>query len=253
VGRPGGGYGEGGMGGYGGAVGRPGGGYGGYGGYGRGGEGGMGGGYGGGGASRSMTQKTELAPKVDFWLLRFIDFSVEPGKRYKYRVKLVLADPNFGMPENVLDSTVTDRQRKEAAEAKAAGKTKPNYRMVAEWSEPTPSVGIPLAGSVKLAGIKLPSGGNVNDEPTIKLLVESFNVDEKGNAIKAAEEQDTRRGYVANMTKRDQRYIGPGRAYSYVSLHFLVQCRTEVGAIHWEHTHFFRYPFQGLCFTGHNK
>jgi hypothetical protein len=126
-------------------------------------------------------------------------------------VKLVLADPNSGMPENILDSTVTDRQRKEAAAFKAAGKKgKPSHREVSEWSEPTPTVGIPLAGSVKLAEVKLPTSGNANDEPTIKLLVESFNVDEKGNAIKAAEELDTRRGYVANMTKRDQRYIGPG-------------------------------------------
>jgi hypothetical protein len=210
VGRPGGGYGEGG-GGYG-PVGRPGGGYG--GGYGMrpmgGGEGGYGGGY--SGTSRSMTQQASLVPGVDFWLFRFIDFSVEPGKRYKYRVKLVLADPNFGVDPNTLHNDVLDRQRKEVQEAKARGDKTPtsnNHRYVADWSEPTPTIGIPLAGSVKLAEVRLPAADKLNDEPAIKLLVESFNVDEKGNAIKAVEELDTRRGYVANMTKNDQRYIGP--------------------------------------------
>ena len=31
---------------------------------------------------------------VPNWLLRFFDFSVEPGKKYKYRVQLVMLDPN---------------------------------------------------------------------------------------------------------------------------------------------------------------
>ena len=30
---------------------------------------------------------------VDHLLLRFFDFTVEPGKKYKYQVQLVLADP----------------------------------------------------------------------------------------------------------------------------------------------------------------
>jgi hypothetical protein len=147
-----------------------------------------------------------VAPGVDFWLFRFIDFAVEPGKRYKYRVKLALADPNFGQPDDTLHPEVLDRQRDAA---KANNNKKPNYRFVADWSEPTPTIGIPLAGSVKLAEVRLPAADKVNEEPVIKLLVESFNVDEKGNAIKAAEELDTRRGYIANMTQRDQRYIGP--------------------------------------------
>ena len=31
------------------------------------------------------------------WLLRFFDFSVEPGKKYKYRVQLVMLDPNYSV------------------------------------------------------------------------------------------------------------------------------------------------------------
>lgn len=202
----GGGYGGyGGRGGYGGEGGMM---YGGRGGYG--GEGMMGGGYG-GGMARTSTPKTTVAPGVDFWLFRFVDFSVEPGKRYKYRVKLVLADPNANMPDNVLHATVHERQREEAQAAKAANRTsKPDYRIVSEWSAPTPTIGIPLTGSVRLASVKLPAAGKFNDEPTASLLVESLSLDEKRNAIKAAEEKsDFRRGYVANMVTRNQKYVGP--------------------------------------------
>jgi hypothetical protein len=42
------------------------------------------------------------------------------------------------------------------------------------------------------------------------LLVESFDVDDKGNAIQAAKEVDNlRRGYVANLTARRQEYLLP--------------------------------------------
>ena len=34
--------------------------------------------------------------------MRFFDFTVEPGKKYKYRVTLVLSDPNSTMPDNAL-------------------------------------------------------------------------------------------------------------------------------------------------------
>jgi hypothetical protein len=204
----------GGRGGYGmGGYGR--GGYG-MGGYSRGGYGDEGGrgGYGGGGVSRSTAQQTDVVKGVDFWLLRFIDFSVEPGKKYKYRVKLALADPNAGLPDYVLAPAVQDRQSKEWKEvlAKATDPkkaTRPNHRVVEEWSEPTPTVGIPLTGSVKLAGTKLPANENYNDEPTAKLLIESFDIDASGSAIQAAELKDLRRGYVANMVTRDQKYLGP--------------------------------------------
>jgi hypothetical protein len=162
-----------------------------------------------------MTPKTTVVKGVDFWLLRFIDFSVQPGKRYRYRVRLALADPNANLPSEFLDGAVQDRQSKEWQAVKAANTdpkkppTRPSHRWVEEWSEPTPVVGIPLAGGVKLAEAKLPAADNVNDEPAVTLLVESFNLDENQNAIHAAEELEMRRGYVANKTTRNQKYVGP--------------------------------------------
>jgi hypothetical protein len=198
-------------GGYGGERGGYGGGYGGErGGYG-GGYGGEEGGRGGGGyaGGRSGTQKTTLPKGVDYWLLRFFDFTVEPGKKYKYRVKLALADPNHGLPNQLLSPEVQDRESKERAADKAGGgKTVTNFRVAEDWSEPTQTVGIPLEGSVRLAQIKPAAPGRLNDEPLATLLVESFSVDENGNAIQAAKEKAFRRGYVANMIEETE-YVGP--------------------------------------------
>ncbi len=158
-----------------------------------------------GGPGGGPGQRTGLAKGLDFLLLRFFDYTVEPGKKYKYRVKLVLADPNYGMPANVLAAAVLDRQ----AKSKDRNGHRVEYRMLEKWSDPSPTVGIPLAGNVRLADTKIPSAEKVNDEPIAKLLVESFDVDDKGNAIQAAVEKDFRRGAVANITE-DAEYIVPG-------------------------------------------
>jgi hypothetical protein len=137
---------------------------------------------------------------VDFKLLRFFDFTVDPGKKYKYRVKLVLADPNYGLPDSTLDPAVQDRLR---------ASKKRDFRIAEEWSEPTPTVGIPLMGVVQLAEAKQPSGKNFNDEPSVKLMVETFAVDTDGTAVHVAKEKDYRRGYVVNL-KEKMEYTGDG-------------------------------------------
>jgi len=138
-------------------------------------------------------------------LFRFFDFTVEPGKKYKYRVKLVLSDPNFGQPPQVLSPAVLDRQAKQAKDPKTG--LKPSYRFVEKWSDPSPTVAIPLAGNVRLADVKIPSSEKVYDEPSTVLLVDAFDSDEKGNAIQAAvEKKDFRRGHVSNLVE-DTEYV----------------------------------------------
>lgn len=149
------------------------------------------------------------AKDVSYWLLRFFDFSVQPGKKYKYRVQLVLADVNNTNPsaavrmvdKDALDSTVHARISKEAEEAKKIGKTPQPIRRT-EWSEPSMTVGIPLSGDVLVAGVKAPSDALANDEPRLTLLVSSFGVGNENQAIQAAKEEDGfRRGSVANMSE----------------------------------------------------
>jgi hypothetical protein len=140
-------------------------------------------------------------------LLRFFDFTVERGKKYKYRVKLAIADPNYDMPTNTLSPEVLDRQ---ADTAKSNRGRKPSFRLTEDWSAPSPTVGIPIGGSIRLAGVRVASPEKPNDEPSVSLLIEACAIDEKGNAIKAGiEEQNFRRGSVANLI-RDTEYLGPG-------------------------------------------
>jgi hypothetical protein len=156
------------------------------------------------GSGQAAGQHQTLPKGVDNYLLRFFDFSVEPGKKYKYRVRLVIQDPNYNMDQRVLEPAVLDRQVKEAAAAKKK-KSDLFYRIVEKWSDPSPAVGIPMAGNVRLAETKIPSAEKANDEPVVKMIVEAFDADEAGTPIQGAAEKDFRRGYVANMIG-DARY-----------------------------------------------
>ncbi|MDR0392578.1 MAG: hypothetical protein LBH59_11760 [Planctomycetaceae bacterium] len=46
---------------------------------------------------------------ISHFLFRYLDYSVQPGKTYRYRVKLSLANPNYGLPESdVMDISLTE-------------------------------------------------------------------------------------------------------------------------------------------------
>ena len=202
--------GEGGMG-----MGRPGG-YGGseFGGEGRmgygggyGGEGGMGMG-GGMGVTRSFDNMEEPLNQQPFWMFRFFDTNVEPGKRYKYRVQLVLTDVNGFIPRNFLDREVIARLPPPPTTAAAASKAAPLLRKT-PWSEPSPAVSIPMAGEVRIAQTTPASDRQPNSEPSVRLLVKSFDLDDEGKAIQAAIEEEFRRGSVMNLTRDAETVVGP--------------------------------------------
>jgi hypothetical protein len=104
---------------------------------------------------------------------------------------------------------VRDRRRQESQAARAAKRQPPEYRIIQTWSDPSPTVGIPLTGNVRVVDVKPPAAERVNDEPIANLLVESFDLDEKGNAIQSGLKRELRRGAVANMVE-DAEYVGDG-------------------------------------------
>jgi hypothetical protein len=170
--------------------------------------GGYEGGYGGGGyASGRSGLGPDGEPQVAEWLLRFFDFSVQPGKKYRYRVRLAMLDPNGLAPLDSLDSAVIARVKKDKASRKANATP---YRFT-EWSKPSGVISVPLAGGVSVASAK-PAAEGFNTEPSVKLLVESYGTDEKQNAIQVAKEKDFQRGSVANMTEDAERLVEQGRA-----------------------------------------
>ena len=166
-------------------MGDMGGGYGGYGGYG----GGM------GMPGRQIRQSTAIPQtEVPYLLFRFFDFKVQSGRRYKYRVRLALTDVNHNAGKHTLDNAVLERR------ADLNDKRK-KYRWT-DWSEPSPVLGIPDGGTVRIAMAEVPAAGSLNATPSVTLLVQSFDVDPQGKPIQAAKEKEFQRGSVANMTEK---------------------------------------------------
>lgn len=124
-------------------------------------------------------------------MVRFFDFSVAPGRRYRYRVRLILRDVNQEAAREDLAPEVFDRLAK---------KRPTDITLMTDWSEPSPVVSIPMAGDVFVSKAKLPNARQLNAEGSVELLVQSFSLDEERRAIKAAEFGSFNRGAVMNMT-----------------------------------------------------
>lgn len=109
--------------------------------------GGSGAGYGSGGDYGASFGAAQEQTVVKYKMVRFFDLTAEPGKSYRYRVAVVLEDPNH--PENPqaapntrhLDPAVAKRvQEVEAKDAETSSRTgeptRTFYRQT-EWSEPS--------------------------------------------------------------------------------------------------------------------
>ncbi len=110
--------------------------------------------------------------KIEYQLFRFFDFKVEPGKTYKYRVRLALDNPNYDVEPQYLQSP--DLAKEEF--------------VYTDWSESTPEVFVPL-GSELLAGDINPK------DPAGKIMVRQFDPEK---AVTAVREFELRRGETAN-------------------------------------------------------
>lgn len=210
------GFGGGGMGDFGGGRG---GGRGGFGEFGGGGAmmGEIGGGRGGGGGAgfgrtadtEKFDEKGELVVETPFLMLRFFDLTVTPGKRYKYRVQLWLDDVNIDQPTQYLEEDVIARVEAHREREKAANKRIQSV-IKTEYSEPSPTISIPQAGIVRVSASETDSG-RFTAEPTAEMLVESFGVDEKRNAVQASHELEARRGAVMNYKGDVEVLVDQGR------------------------------------------
>ncbi|HEY2882872.1 MAG TPA: hypothetical protein VGJ15_10570, partial [Pirellulales bacterium] len=78
---------------------------------------------------------------VPYKLFRFVDLSAEPGKTYRYRVQVLLYNPNYGLKPECLDVNV---------------KPTVKYRET-PWSEPTAAVTIPA--ETRLLADTIAAGG----------------------------------------------------------------------------------------------
>jgi hypothetical protein len=160
----------------------------------------------------------QLRPRVKHKMVRFFDFSAEPGKSYRYRVQLVLEDPN--RPANpaadpnkrILERTVVERLAKIEAEDEAyfrkEGKRRRTFYVKTEWSEPSNVVSLSklsrvVGGSVQ-AGKRVKIG-MAKDAPTVQtsgpagtLVVVEW---DKRRAIEVPAKKETQLGSLLNFTQ----------------------------------------------------
>jgi len=125
---------------------------------------------------RRMTLEQKEA--VSDILLRFFDFKVEPNHRYQYRVKLVLRNPNFNLP---------DRYLKDPSQAKAMYVFSPD-------SDPTPAVTVSGYSEVLAGGVEPPRGIS---EATATVIIRNRDADT--GAIVAFEFPGVERGTMLNF------------------------------------------------------
>ena len=110
-------------------------------------------------------------------LLRFLDFTVEPGKRYVYRVQLALQNPNYGLVAKCLaDSKLAD-----------------DYLLKTKWSDPTPVISVPRDTRVLMAAVAPERG---NRDATGRLMIAKW-VRRRG--FTAHKEFNVKRGQVLDF------------------------------------------------------
>ena len=126
--------------------------------------------------------------EVQYHLLRAFDYSVQPGKRYRYRVTLVVNNPNAGRPPQFL-------QDPESAKLPT---------LASAVSPATSLVTIPDGHDV-LAGT-IVSAGSKYSEPIAKIVVTAIH---SASGLKPGTELDVRRGTMANTPPRKVKARNP--------------------------------------------
>jgi hypothetical protein len=119
-------------------------------------------------------------------LFRFFDFNVESGKRYVYRVRLALSNPNFDVKESFLKSPDLAKEK----------------YLKTKWSEPSAAISTPRNTRVLLASVK-PSRNNFDFSGEI--LMTTW-VQRKG--IEIFKEFTVTRGQVANYSDETGKSVG---------------------------------------------
>lgn len=139
-------------------------------------------------------------------LFRFFDFNVEAGKRYRYRVRLVLWNPNLTVEDRYLTDEVLAKktQIEEQAEkecsagnTRAAGAILWKWKLVeSDWTEPSDVISVPRNSRLLALSVRPPRAGA---DRSGDVMVISW-VEDRG--IEAFSEQSVGRGKVANFRGR---------------------------------------------------
>ena len=163
-----------------------------------------------GGSPRWQPRRQPWLQPAPEMLFRAVDYDVEPGSRYRYRVRLALYDPNHRVPKRHLAVAVIDRRRN-------LGRVERRY-VLTDWSSPTRTIYVPSGGRVLAGPAKLPRLGNPYWEPQILALIKAIEPSDKvsdkvsdrvSDKVEVAVERYLSRGSVANTGPVNVRAVDP--------------------------------------------
>lgn len=100
---------------------------------------------------KALLDETKATADHRLLLVRFMDFTIERGHTYEYRVRLVMKNPNYRHPLDELNDPGLS--------------TEPS--LVSDWSEPTPPVFVPLSHRIYLTDVRGRSGSPEKISATI--------------------------------------------------------------------------------------
>jgi hypothetical protein len=141
------------------------------------------------GPANRWTVAAEDAPPVPYKLFRFTDFDVQPGHSYRYRVQLVLKNPNYGI----------------SADALATPAVKPEPYRDTPWSDASAVANVPPAPRLLAAGIDRPKG----KDPKGRVGIMTW---DKESAVQLLYKESIDLGAVANFVKKKvEDVIDPSR------------------------------------------
>ena len=134
--------------------------------------------------------------KVNYYLFRFFDFDVEDGRTYQYKVKLYLANPNYGLDVNLVED----------------GNSVLTPTVVSAESKPSNPVSLGSESRILVESIE---AGHLGQEPKIVVSSVYFNTEDAKESLDEGEKVVL--GQVANFMNKDHKPINLGGTMTYTT------------------------------------
>jgi hypothetical protein len=136
--------------------------------------------------SAQEQEEEEIKPvQVNNYLFRFLDFKVIPGKTYRYRIRLYLANPNYNLAPNYLEDETLSKEP----------------YLITEFSAPSNMVTIPLESRVLTTNVFATDPKQPWTEPAASIMAVHFDLADGSEWY--VEKERVYRGSTINYKRQD--------------------------------------------------